>query len=122
MTAQQVQAYCEEIRNAAIEDVAIEWAENLDLLMFSFAARCSKDLKSTDYPVLPEFQNYASWLEDRLEQHLCEKDRERLWPVLLDQDHLRSLYDKVLPNPIGKLYILVGENLARILNGEINPL
>jgi NADPH:quinone reductase-like Zn-dependent oxidoreductase/ubiquinone/menaquinone biosynthesis C-methylase UbiE len=122
MTVQQVQAYCEEIRNAAIEDVAIEWADNLDLLMFSFAARCSKDLKSTDYPVLPEFQNYASWLEDRLEEHLCEKDRERLWPVLLDQDHLRSLYDKVLPNPIGKLYILVGENLARILIGEVNPL
>ncbi|KAJ4302832.1 hypothetical protein N0V90_001723 [Kalmusia sp. IMI 367209] len=121
LTSKEIKDYLEEARDMTSEPK--EWSVHMDLMLFSFAAISFKEIEDSQRPITPKLQNYAIWLQERLDEFLQASEvREDILSVLHDKEHLRSLYDKVLPTAVAELYILVGENLTQMLLGDIDPL
>lgn len=120
LTGEEMRAFLEEARDTTNEPK--EWAANMDLLLFSYAAISLKEVEAANQTIVEPLREYVLWLQDRLDCFLQSPPKENILSILLDRDHLRSLYDKVLPSAVAKLYIHVGENLTRLLLGEADPL
>lgn len=120
LSLEEVKIYLEEARGTTSEPR--EWSISMDLLLFSFAAVSLKEIKESSRSVTPALQQYALWLQERLDDFLSSAAESGITARLHDEDHRRSLYDKVLPTAVAKLYILLGENLTSMLLGDIDPL
>ncbi|PVH93388.1 reducing type I polyketide synthase [Periconia macrospinosa] len=120
MKGVEIGKYLEEGRDATNE--SREWADNMDLMLFSFAAMSLKEIQDMRRSITPPLQEYAKWLQERLDTFLSTTIHDGIHTTLHDKNRLHSLYPKVRPTAVADLYILVGENLTQILLGEIDPL
>jgi NADPH:quinone reductase-like Zn-dependent oxidoreductase/SAM-dependent methyltransferase len=120
LTGEEIQKFLEESRDATNEPK--DWAVNMEFLMFSFAAIALEEVEAMGRQIVSPLHEYALWLQERLKEFLDCPLTENVLSILLDRDHLRSLYDKVLPNAVARLYILIGENLTQLFLGEVDPL
>ena len=120
----QVQAYCEKQRS--FQPDPIEWFKDIETLALSFSAQALAELKDLNREPIPQLARYAAWLQSQLNRDLAATPAETAQnrkELLHDKDHLGLLCDQMASSSKrGELYAKVGQDLTKMLLGDVDPL
>lgn len=107
--------------------VDTELARNLELLRFAYLKRYATRHASVDVDSSQQhYRKYVLWIHHILslhkEGHLQSIDPD--WPRLAEDDAFILSLEQELEqaNPEGKMTVIIGRLLPKILSGEVNPL
>ncbi|TVY75995.1 Highly reducing polyketide synthase azaB [Lachnellula suecica] len=123
MSEQEILRYCGDGYESKKEPV--EWHQNLDFLALAFCSAAIKSLEVQRKSPASHMEKCASWIRSQLYQDT--KDLQTQMKIsrknrLADQQNLDQLCEGIKHTSLGKRFIEIGQQLSRILLGEIDPL
>lgn len=121
----QILEYCERAQKTRVDPV--NFFEDLTLLLLMFISKTLESIARMEPQNMnPHHQKYRDWMEKQLERFQkgqLPHSRPEWKDSLRDAECYETLCKRVsAANKQGKLYTAVGQNLGRILSGEVDPL
>ncbi|CAI6339911.1 unnamed protein product [Periconia digitata] len=107
---EEIQEFCEEVRPA--KQAPEQRFQDMTRLCLHYGEQALRDV--TEEEVVPSMKRYATWLRKTLNQRSTDK--------MMNPDDVQRLYMSLLPSTRVELQTIVGQNLARLLRGEVDPL
>lgn len=120
---QQILLHCEKSRPNRAS--AVEFYENLDLVIIAFMSSALKALNDEEYRVSqPHLRQYSRWLKDQVEKfHSREFPQKPICQAITQDAEIREkLCNSIELTDQGKFFMRIGRNLLKILQGDVDPL
>jgi NADPH:quinone reductase-like Zn-dependent oxidoreductase/SAM-dependent methyltransferase len=121
---QQTLQYC----NGNVKTIMpepIDWFKDIEFLALALGSKALKDLHARNQRHLSSFDKYISWLQGQLERDMEQTPpHQRLARTekMNDSNYINSISERMLTTSRGRLYVSVGNQLSKVLLGEIDPL
>ena len=123
LSPQQIVDYCEDARVSKSNPEC--FYQDLAFLLFSFIQKSLAELENGHHSAL-YLQNYIAWMQLQVEKFSAGSlpDSHFEWKTLSqDSAYIDSVCERLKSyNRQGELYVKVGQNLTKILSGEVDPL
>ena len=122
----QVMDYCRP-STIGLEDIKLFY-EELTSVLFFFVSTATNTISANEPDLIPShLMRYIQWMKKQLDEFDAGvfSDRIAAWdqPMADDVDRIQAICDRLEDSSKqGKLFIQIGKNLSKILQGEIDPL
>ncbi|KAK2742657.1 Type I Iterative PKS [Onygenales sp. PD_40] len=96
--------------------------EDIDLLIRGFITLALEEIGDEQLQNTPShFQKYIEWMKCQVSQANLDQNNSQRNEHIRDVKHLNTLADKLKESGYGNLIVELGQNLVKILKGEIEP-
>jgi NADPH:quinone reductase-like Zn-dependent oxidoreductase/ubiquinone/menaquinone biosynthesis C-methylase UbiE len=122
LATDQLEEYLVQHRDA--RDDPVEWFREFEVVVLALAARGLSMIENSQLSTL-ECNSYISWLKKTVASSRCTISQDKLDLLdacIHDENALEALSHRIAMQKAGRLYVEVGQNLTRILTGEVDPL
>lgn len=123
LSPSEIQQYCENGYEPQIQD--LEWWHNLKTIVLAYGAEALRQLKQSDVKPHGHLGRYAAWMQSQIDLDLAETpvgEVAHRQNLMQDPGWRAKTHESMLLNRRGELYVTVGQRIAPVLLGKLDPL